>query len=134
MQSGIYHLLIYLEHAKKIRIGKIGEFDFPAGYYVYTGSAMNGLKKRIARHLRKYKRLHWHIDYLLQHAEVLDVVSHLTDKKMECEYNEIIANLSDARIIVPKFGSTDCDRCSSHLFYFPYKPDLSKKIGFSEGD
>lgn len=125
-KSGIYHLLIYLKHDKRIRIGKLGEFDFPAGYYVYTGSAMNGLESRIARHLRKDKKLHWHIDYLLQHAKVIDVVTHLTDKPMECEYNEIVVNLPDAQIIVPKFGSTDCNRCSSHLVYFPDKPNLSK--------
>lgn len=124
--TGIYHLLIYLRYVKKIQIGKLGEFDFPAGYYVYTGSAMNGLENRIDRHLRKCKKLHWHIDYLLLHSEIIDVVTHITDKQMECEYNSIIANLPDAAIIVPKFGSTDCRRCSSHLVYFSNKPDLSK--------
>ena len=94
---------------------------------------MNGLKKRIARHLRKDKKLHWHIDYLLQHAEVVDVVSHFTDRRKECEYNEIVANLPGAQIIVPKFGSTDCNRCSSHLVCFSYKPNLSK-IDRGEGD
>lgn len=125
MQPGIYHLLIYLEQSKKIQIGKLGEFDFPAGYYVYTGSAMNGLEKRIARHLREDKKLHWHIDYLLQHAKVIDVVYHSTDKPVECEYNEAVANLPNAQIIVPKFGSTDCDRCRSHLVYFSDRPVLA---------
>lgn len=126
MQSGIYHLLIYLEKSQKIQIGKLGKFNFPAGYYVYTGSAMNGLENRIARHLREDKKLHWHIDYLLQHAEVTDVITHITDKPMECKYNQIIANLSDARIIVPKFGASDCSKCISHLFYFSNRPNLSK--------
>lgn len=73
-EGSLYALLIYLPHATQINVGKLGEFVFPAGFYVYVGSARRNLASRIARHRRKEKRLHWHIDYLLQHAEVKEVV------------------------------------------------------------
>jgi len=130
--SGIYHLLIYLEKEQEIVIGKLGTFQFPAGYYVYTGSALNGLEGRIARHRRKRKRLHWHIDYLLQHekklrpwrADIADVVTHVTTEKLECFYNSKVMRLPGARIIAPRFGASDC-KCEAHLVYFPSKPDLA---------
>jgi len=46
-----------------------GQIPFPAGWYVYTGSARNGLAQRVGRHLRHNKRKHWHIDYLLAVAD-----------------------------------------------------------------
>ena len=122
--SGIYHLLIQLLQPQEITIGKLGLYRFPAGYYVYTGSALNGLEARIARHRRKEKRLHWHIDYLLQHAKIIDVVCHITTERLECEYNHQIMNLPQAQIIVPRFGASDC-QCVAHLVYFPYRPILT---------
>lgn len=39
-QKGVYSLLIELETETLIQIGKLGKITFPAGFYVYTGSAM----------------------------------------------------------------------------------------------
>lgn len=36
----------------------------------YTGSVMNGLEQRTARHRRGSNRLFWHIDFLLEHPTV----------------------------------------------------------------
>ena len=63
--KGTYCLLIHLKQDSKITIGKLGEKNFQKGYYIYVGSALNSLKTRIQRHLRKEKKIHWHIDYLL---------------------------------------------------------------------
>ena len=123
LMSGIYHLLIQLLQSQEIIVGKLGLFRFPAGYYVYTGSALNGLEARVARHRRKEKRLHWHIDYLLQYAKIIDVVCHVTTERLECEYNRQIINLPDAQIIVPRFGASDC-KCDAHLVYFLNRPVL----------
>jgi len=65
---GTYALVLYLLPAQTIRVGKLGAFKFPRGYYIYLGSALNGLVRRIARHLRSAKRPFWHIDYFLRHA------------------------------------------------------------------
>ncbi len=124
MTPGIYHLLIHLARDTNIPVGKLGSFRFQAGYYVYTGSALGGLESRIARHRRREKRLHWHIDYLLQHGRIIDVTTHETTERLECQLNERILSLPDSRIPVKGFGSSDCN-CASHLVYFPGKPVIS---------
>ena len=123
MTPGIYHLLIHLMQDTDIRIGKLGCFHFQAGYYVYTGSALGGLESRIARHLRHQKNFHWHIDYLLEHGTVIDVITRQTTERLECRFNQEILSLPDFRIPIKNFGSRDC-RCSSHLVYFREKPDI----------
>ncbi len=37
---------------------------FEKGYYVYVGSALGTLSRRVHRHELKNKKLHWHIDYI----------------------------------------------------------------------
>ena len=67
--KGSYLLIIKLQDDKKILVGKLGKIAFKKGYYVYVGSAMNGLEQRLQRHLRSQKKFHWHIDYLLNQAK-----------------------------------------------------------------
>lgn len=121
MTPGVYHLLIHLPQDTTIQVGKLGSFSFPAGYYIYTGSALNGLESRIARHLRRGKCLHWHIDYLLQHGCIIDVITHRTAERLECQLNKDILSLPGCKVLVKGFGSSDCD-CSSHLAYFEKMP------------
>lgn len=121
--SGCYQLLIYLGKPCRIRVGRLGIFDFPAGWYVYTGSALGGLSFRIKRHLQRKKRLHWHIDYLLQHGRITGIKKCLTTKRKECSLNVRLFNFFKAKMLVKKFGSTDC-RCKTHLAYFEKKPDI----------
>ena len=124
MTPGVYHLLIHLPQNTGIVVGKLGTFHFASGYYVYTGSALGGLESRISRHLQSKKRLHWHIDYLLQYGRVVDVITHQTTERLECQFNERILALPDSKIPVKGFGSSDCN-CASHLAYFAEKPVLS---------
>jgi len=72
--KGSYILLIELASSKDILIGKLGCISFPQAFYAYVGSAMNGLEARLAHHLRDSKKLHWHIDYLLEEARILQVM------------------------------------------------------------
>jgi len=123
MTPGIYHLIIYLPSDISIEIGKLGKYNFQAGYYVYTGSAMRGLEQRVARHLRSSKRLHWHVDYLLQYGQIVDVITHATKKRQECQFNRIVMSLPGCQILVKGFGSSDCN-CISHLAFFDKKPTL----------
>ncbi|HGJ65420.1 TPA: GIY-YIG nuclease family protein [bacterium] len=124
MTSGIYQLLIYLPYKVDIEIGKLGRFQFKSGYYVYTGSAMNGLESRITRHKRKQKRLHWHIDYLLEYAEIIDAVTYPTKDRLECAFNNRILLMQNCQIPVKYFGSSDCN-CITHLLYFEEKPNIA---------
>lgn len=106
-----YLLNIYLKKQKSIRIGKLGTFRFKKGNYVYVGSAKRNMAKRIARHLRKKKKKFWHIDYLLQYAEVKKVLmSNLSEEKL--------ASLLSKKLAMPVkgFGSSD-KKSKAHLFY-----------------
>lgn len=122
--KGTYLLLARLNREVNIQVGKLGMFSFDAGWYAYAGSALGpgGLRARLARHARADKRLHWHIDYLLQHA-VLETVWHAAyPERLECAWAAAIRNLPGAQTPVPGFGASDC-RCTSHLVFLPLRPD-----------
>jgi len=123
MTPGIYHLIISLSEEKTISIGKLGTFHLDPGLYIYTGSALGGLESRIARHLRSEKCLHWHIDYLLQHAIVIDVITYPTKERLECQFNQKVLSLPGCKIPIPGFGSSDCN-CIAHLAHFYERPYL----------
>ena len=111
---GSYLLLMELKNTEKISVGKLGKIDFKKSFYIYVGSALNGLDQRIQRHLRKQKKTYWHIDYLLGNAEakVLSVFYKQGDKTEECAVAQII---SERGRDVVGFGASDCN-CRSHLF------------------
>ena len=54
--SGVYLLRLQIDSDREICIGALGPVIFPAGIYVYVGSAMKNLSSRVARHLRKRKK------------------------------------------------------------------------------
>ena len=88
-------------------------FTMGSGYYAYVGSALGNLETRIARHLSRDKKCHWHIDYLLQYTEMRMALFAETVKKEECSIaQELFKRLSS----IPGFGCTDC-HCSSHLYF-----------------
>ncbi len=60
--KGVYLLVMELPKNTSVMVGKHRLVHFQKGYYVYVGSALNGLEQRIERHLRKQKKIHWHID------------------------------------------------------------------------
>jgi len=121
---GAYHLVIHLAKRTTLRVGRLGQFAFPAGCYVYTGSAMGGLEARLARHRRRRKTLHWHIDYLLRRAELVDVVVIPSERSIECERNRRVLRMQGAEVVAPGFGSSDC-RCPAHLAWFRTRPALA---------
>lgn len=123
--SGVYMLVIFLEKAELITIGHREERHFQPGYYVYVGKAKKGLFKRIARHRRKLKKVHWHIDYFLNRAKVIRDLPIITDKDIECTLASHLSKISDD--LIPHFGSSDC-YCPSHLFYFKENPIFKKEF------
>ncbi|MBL7184044.1 MAG: GIY-YIG nuclease family protein [Anaerolineae bacterium] len=121
--KGTYALVLRLACQAEIAIGRLGTFTFPAGYYLYVGSALGtgGLEARLARHRRRDKKLRWHIDYLLEHAQLVEVWSAVSTDKLECLWAQAARELPGGEIPVPGFGSSDC-RCPSHLIYLARKP------------
>ncbi len=113
--------MIRLFKGRRIRVSRIGVFDFPAGFYAYIGSAQNNLESRIKRHMRSEKRFYWHIDYLLKYGQVIHVYKFAGKKDKECVLSHKISNLNNASINVKGFGSSDCS-CASHLYFFQDVP------------
>ena len=106
-----YQLHIEVEENILITIGRLGEFFFPSGRYVYTGSARMHLNARLLRHLSQAKTLRWHIDYLLDHRST-QIVSITTSRDEECRLNQ----RTGGEIVSMGFGSSDCrSGCGSHL-------------------
>jgi len=116
LRKGTYCLLINLKDNQLIQIGRKGKNNFNKGCYVYVGSAMNSLEGRIRRHLRKDKKMHWHVDYLLDNSSSHIVQVFFADDgvKHECDLATYIAGKGDG---IQGFGCSDC-KCHSHLIYF----------------
>ncbi|UCG70024.1 MAG: GIY-YIG nuclease family protein [Thermoplasmata archaeon] len=110
--KGSYALLIRLNKDTNIGIGAFMVIHFPKGYYMYIGSALNSIEGRVGRHLSNIKKVHWHIDYLLEKAEVSKVYYRESRKRTECSLADKFAGRFH---VVPNFGSSDC-RCIGHLF------------------
>jgi len=113
--GGAYALCLTLAQPVRLSITRLGRPLLQAGTYVYCGSAYGpgGLRARLARHLRRDKRPHWHVDHLLAAATVVDVVA--VPGGNECELVAQIAALPGSAFPVPGFGSSDCRRCRAHL-------------------
>lgn len=111
--SGGYLLLMELSEPRSILVGKLGCIAFSRGFYVYVGSARNGFKPRLNRHLTRGKKHHWHIDYLVEDARIREIVMVRSESRIEC----LLAQFMDSRMAgIPGFGCSDC-RCHSHLYF-----------------
>jgi Uri superfamily endonuclease len=115
--KGSYLLLIKLDHGNNILIGKKRKIFFEDGFYVYVGSALNGILQRVKRHLNPKKKMHWHIDYFLQHARIQSIYYKQSNSREECE---IAGKLEKKLKSVTNFGCSDCN-CKSHLFFGTYE-------------
>jgi Uri superfamily endonuclease len=118
---GCYSLIIDLKRKKTIRVGKLGEAVFPAGTYVYTGSALKGLEARLKRHCARKKKIHWHIDHVLTlpDARIKKIILYPAAPGQECRQNKRIAARAGAAVVLRNFGASDCKSgCVSHLLYF----------------
>jgi Uri superfamily endonuclease len=119
---GSYLVLMELERPTTLQIGRLGRFGFPAGRYLYAGSAMGGLEQRVERHLRPSPVRRWHLDYLRAEARVRGVVLFPSGERLECELAATLLSLPGAAVPAPRFGASDC-RCRSHLVHLPSRAD-----------
>ena len=127
LMKGVYILIASLNEDVGLKIGALGEINFKKGFYAYIGSAMGGIEQRVGRHLRKDKKLHWHIDYLLGKAEIKKILVMETNVKSgECGVAEKLEQ--SGGVSVDGFGSSDC-KCKSHLFYFNAKSGITSNNG-----
>jgi Uri superfamily endonuclease len=115
-RPGCYVLWIDLETTFELACAVFRTL-LPAGRYAYCGSARGsgGIAARIGRHCRPEKKNHWHIDYLLQVADVAETWWTTDEAWTECM--AVMALKSQGGTFpMPGFGSSDCKkRCPAHL-------------------
>ena len=124
-EKGTYVLIASVPQTQRIEIGQLGEFDIVPGFYAYVGSAFGagGLSGRVGPHLESIAAPHWHIDYLLQAAEPVEVWYATASQKLEHHWADLLEKAPQFRIPIPRFGSSDYHRSrSSHLFYSKRRP------------
>ena len=121
--AGIYGIVLHLRRPRWVMAGKLGRCRLAAGWYVYVGSAKRNLTARLARHLRREKRPHWHIDYLRAVARVEQIWFWPWTERGECRTNGWVQTFSRASVPWRGFGSSDCG-CVAHLTAFMDKPTV----------
>ncbi|MFC6988920.1 DUF123 domain-containing protein [Haloplanus sp. GCM10025708] len=126
--GGTYTLVVELPRPTVVDVGALGAFDFPAGAYAYTGSALGaGGFARVDRHRRvaagDHDVRHWHVDYLTGHPEtsLVEVVA-TAGVDAECAVADALPCGP-----VPGFGASDC-ACRSHLGYAESAADLRTAV------
>lgn len=119
--KGSYVLVLHVGQDRRLEIGKLGSFEFLAGFYLYFGSALNGLEGRIRRHLRREKKLHWHIDFLAAVDPVVQVWWVAGEERCECQWARVALAHPGVGAPARGFGSSDCG-CSTHLVRLPGWP------------
>lgn len=124
-RPGTYCLLLRLNAPTRLTIGRLGAFDFAAGWYTYVGSAFGGggLRGRLKHHLSPVTRPHWHIDYLRSAAVVCEIWTTANETVVEHAWAQRLLAQAGSHIPAPRFGASDC-RCPTHLIYRPTKPDV----------
>lgn len=129
MEKGIYTLVLRLEADREIMVGSLGPIRFEAGYYAYTGSARGpGGLARVKRHLSVMEGTNsvqkWHIDRLLPHSTLVEVVATKTEVDLECP---IARKIGESLLFVERFGCTDC-RCPSHLHFSKGREEILEAV------
>jgi Uri superfamily endonuclease len=119
--TGAYLLHLFLSSSIRIKVGALGEFDLPAGWYCYVGSARRNLSARVERHrdlaAGKRSKIRWHIDYLLVRPEVELRRGELFQEEEECAVSARLASGSEWAVPIPGFGASDCKaNCPAHLY------------------
>jgi Uri superfamily endonuclease len=130
--GGTYAVVLHLDVETEIAVGALGSRRFAQGLYLYVGSAWGpgGLSARVRRHLTRSRTLRWHIDYLAQHTCPAGVWL-APGARVECDWAAWLTEQTSARVIVPRFGASDC-ACTAHLFHlgnrlevdFPFPHDI----------
>jgi Uri superfamily endonuclease len=129
-EPGSYALELILTAAAELQIGRLGRFSFPAGAYIYLGSANGpgGLRARLGRHLLPpgARSVRWHIDALRAVAAPLALCtlihprSGMFARPIECQWSQLLSCLPGSLIPASGFGASDCrSGCPAHLVAFP---------------
>ena len=76
------------------------------------------------------KKLHWHIDYLLEHreAEITHIVILRHPEKMEHHLSAFLESLLETSLVAPRLGAQDT-RNSSHILRITDQQKILEQLG-----
>ncbi len=117
LSRGIYVLVVRVFNDAVVRVGRLGNIQLKAGYYLYVGSGQINVEKRVSRYFSKIKNPRWHIDYILVNGTALAekaIILNLS-KRYECKISRFIESMGGEAI--NDFGSSDCN-CRSHFYRY----------------
>ena len=119
--AGTYGLMMYLPAFQALTVGRLGTHRFNRGWYIYVGSARGpgGVAARLRHHLGICATPHWHLDYLRPWTRPR--LAWAAACTREHQWAACLGALPAAVIPLAGFGASDC-RCTSHLIYFPRRP------------
>ncbi len=110
-----------------LRVGALGTFDLPAGYYAYVGSAFGagGVQARVGRHLTPVKvKPKWNVDHLTPHTRAVEAWWTHDPIKRECTWSRVLAGSPEYDCPASEFGSRDCRSCPAHLYHSLHRPSI----------
>jgi len=116
---GAYVLEFHLTKKMKIVPGRLGEKVLGKGWYYYVGSAMNGLRGRLTRHITGPRKIHWHIDYITYKIQPVRIWVVRSEKRLESELVRVVSGR--CAVAIAGFGCSDSREDISHLFYSKLK-------------
>lgn len=112
---GAYLLLLKLDGPVRLARPRRNAGILAPGWYGYAGSArgLGGLEARLLRHFRTKPGGRWHIDQLTPRG--VEMAAFAVPGGDECELVSRLSASFGFDVTVPRFGSSDCTICPSHL-------------------
>jgi len=156
--GGVYLLRIQIAEPLSVVFGRFRHgvvIPIPAGEYIYVGSALGGLGRRLLRHATRSdssahpvrsalvdhfgftpppaKRLRWHVDFLLDQPEaaLTHVIAIHTARRIESPLAEWLMNHPDTWIPAPGLGASD-DKGHTHLLGVAFGSSLWSELVVGE--
>ncbi|MDP8003317.1 MAG: GIY-YIG nuclease family protein [Caldisphaera sp.] len=113
--KGLYIIGFQIVNRIKFNINK-KLYKLDNGFVIYVGSAGNGLRDRLKRHLLKNKRIKWHIDYLSSSIDSLPIfIFYVKGNYGVIKEDNLASLLKKSFTNIGMLGSTDSKE--PHLFY-----------------
>ncbi len=113
-------LEIFAEKDFVVKAKKFSNVIFPKGFYYYSGSAQKNYEKRLQRHIKPFKTVHWHIDHITTVSTNKIVRIFLFEnapRETECKVVRDLIKHFGLSERFEGFGNGDCKTCGTHLLY-----------------
>lgn len=101
-------------------MGALGRIELAEGRHAYAGSALGpgGVRARLARHVGRRGRRHWHVDHLRGATRPVEAWWVHDGRRLECRWAAAVAGLPGCGRPAAGFGASDCG-CPGHLVRLP---------------